>query len=111
MAQATLRSVSAASRSAAPGSGRTESAWARYSAWWARCSMAMSAPDRVRPVSRSRADTNRPPLMPIRRWIRHTDRSMSSRDSAARQAMTCWYTLSMSVPSRSNRNEGAGGSV
>src|ERR1035438_3115188 len=86
----TPRSVRAASRSAAPGSGRTESAWARDSSWCAFCSMAMSASDRVRPVSRSRADTNSPPLIPIRRWIRHTDRSMSSRDSAPRQAMTCW---------------------
>ena len=71
----------------------------------------MSSSDSVRPVSRSSADTNSPPLIPIRRWIRHTDRSMSSRDSAARQAITCWYTLSMSVPSRSNRKDGAGGSA
>ena len=28
--------------------------------------------------------------------------------SAARQAITCWYTLSMSVPSRSKRNDGVG---
>ena len=34
---------------------------------------------------------------------------MSSRASAVRQAITCWYTLSISVPSRSNRNAGAGG--
>ena len=72
--------------------------------------MATSASDRVTPVSRISADTNSPPLIPIRRWIRHTDRSMSSRDSAACQAMTCWYTLSMRVPSRSKRNTGAGGS-
>ena len=31
--------------------------------------------------------------------------------AAARQAITCWYTLSMSVPSRSNRNEGGGDST
>jgi len=31
--------------------------------------------------------------------------------SAARHAMTCWYTLSISVPSRSKRNDGGGDSV
>ena len=72
--------------------------------------MSMSASDKASPVSRISADTNSPPLIPIRRWIRHTDRSMSSRDSAARHAITCWYTLSISVPSRSNRNAGDGGS-
>src|SRR5215813_135767 len=109
MAQGTFRSVSMASSSGAPGSGRTESIWARYSSPCQTCSMATSSLDSVRPVSRSSADTNRPPLIPIRRWIRHTDRSMFSRDSAVRQAITCWYTLSISVPSRSNRNAGAGG--
>src|SRR5215467_4814587 len=109
MAQGTFRSVSVASSSGAPGSGRTESIWARYSSPCQTCSMATSSLDSVRPVSRSRADTNRPPLIPIRRWIRHTDRSMFSRASAVRQAITCWYTLSISVPSRSKRNAGAGG--
>ena len=109
MAQGTLCPVSVASSSVAPGSGRTESAWARYSSLCQICSMARSSPDSVRPVSRSSADTNRPPLIPIRRWIRHTDRSMDSRASAVRQAITCWYTLSISVPSRSKRNAGRGG--
>ena len=40
--------------------------------------------------------------MPIFRWMLHTGMSMPSASSASRQAMTCWYTLSMSVPSRSN---------
>jgi hypothetical protein len=71
----------------------------------------MSALDSVRPVSRSSADTNSPPLIPIRRWIRHTDKSMPIADRAACQAMTCWYTLSISVPSRSNRKEGVGDST
>src|SRR5215469_16226714 len=109
MAQGIFRSVSMASNSGAPGRGRTESIWARYSSPCQTCSKATSSLDSVRPVSRSSADTNRPPLIPIRRWIRHTDRSMFSRDSAVRQAITCWYTLSISVPSRSNRNAGAGG--
>ena len=70
----------------------------------------MSSLDSDRPVSRSSADTNSPPLIPMRRWIRHTDRSMPIRVSAVRHAMTCWYTLSISVPSRSKRKEGAGDS-
>ena len=45
--------------------------------------------------------------MPMRRWMRHTDRWMPSRASASCQASTWWYTLSMSVPSRSKRNAGA----
>ena len=53
---------------------------------------------------------NSPPLIPIRRWIRHTDRSMSTLAGASRQAITFWYTLSISVPSRSNKNAGTGGS-
>src|SRR5882757_855595 len=47
---------------------------------------------------------NRPPLMPILRCMRHTDSGMPSRSSADFHASTCWYTLSISVPSRSNRN-------
>ena len=50
----------------------------------------MSSLDSDRPVSRSSADTNSPPLIPMRRWIRHTDRSMPIRVSAVRHAMTCW---------------------
>jgi len=50
----------------------------------------ISASDRVRLVSRSSAEMNRPPLIPIRRWIRHTDRSMSTVASAFRQAITFW---------------------
>src|SRR5262249_10596026 len=65
--------------------------------------------DSERPVSRSRAETNRPPLIPIRRWMRQTDRSISSLASAFRHAITFWYTLSISVPSRSNKNAGTGG--
>ena len=49
---------------------------------------------------------NSPPLIPIRRWIFHTDRLIPTSCIAARQARTCWYTLSISVPSRSNRNAG-----
>jgi hypothetical protein len=52
------------------------------------------------------ARTKSPPLIPIRRWIRHTARSIPSSASAPRQAMTCWYTLSISVPSRSKMNDG-----
>lgn len=52
------------------------------------------------------ARTNSPPLMPIRRWMRHTDKSMPSSACAARHAMTCWHTLSISVPSRSKMNAG-----
>src|SRR5712692_9569886 len=40
--------------------------------------------------------------MPIRRWIRHKERSRPSDSSASRQDSTCWYTLSTRVPSRSN---------
>jgi hypothetical protein len=69
----------------------------------------MSSADSERPVSRSRAETNKPPLIPIRRWIRQTDRSISSFNSACRHAITFWYTLSMSVPSRSNRKAGTEG--
>ena len=53
-------------------------------------------------VSRNSALTNKPPLMPIRRWIFHTDSSMPNSASASCQARTCWYTLSIRVPSRSN---------
>jgi phosphoglycolate phosphatase-like HAD superfamily hydrolase len=42
------------------------------------------------PVSRSSAPTNRPPLMPMRRWMRHTDRSIPQSSSASCQARTCW---------------------
>ena len=56
--------------------------------------------------SRASALTNSPPLIPIRRWIFHTDRLIPTPWSASRQAITCWYTLSISVPSRSNRNAG-----
>src|SRR3989442_8903882 len=57
-----------------------------------------------RPVPRASRWRNSPPLMPIRRWMRHTESSMPPCSSASRQARTCWYTLSTSVPSRSNRN-------
>ena len=33
------------------------------------------------PISRSRALTSSPPLIPIRRWIRHTDSSMPARST------------------------------
>src|SRR6266567_6191823 len=47
--------------------------------------------------------------MPMRRWMRHTESSMPTLSSASRQASTCWYTLSTSVPSRSNRKAGPDG--
>jgi len=53
---------------------------------------------------RSWAKTKILPLIPIRRWMRHTDGSMSSRDNAARCARTCCYTLSTSITFKSNRN-------
>src|ERR1700730_7193201 len=37
--------------------------------------------------------------------MRQTDRWISAFFSASLHASTCWYTLSMSVPSRSNTNE------
>src|SRR5580704_11982959 len=49
---------------------------------------------------------NSPPLMPIRRWIFHTARFIPTCCIAERQASTCWYTESIRVPSRSNRNDG-----
>src|SRR5258705_6520196 len=42
----------------------------------------------------------------MRRWIRHTDSLMPPSSSALCQAMACWYTLSMRVPSRSSRRAG-----
>ena len=90
MAHRTPAPVSAASSSRAPGSAVTESIWARYSAACACCSASMSSLDSDRPVSRSSAVTNSPPLIPMRRWIRHTDSSMPIRISAVRHAMTCW---------------------
>ena len=33
---------------------------------------------------------NSPPLMPIRRWMRHTDSGMPHSVSASCQEMTCW---------------------
>ena len=74
----------------------------------AACSSSISADASDRPVSRSSACTNSPPLIPIRRCTRHTDRSMPTLLSAVRHAITCWYTLSISVPSKSKRNEGVG---
>ena len=49
---------------------------------------------------------NSPPLMPIRRWIFHTARFIPTCCIVDRQASTCWYTESIRVPSRSNRNDG-----
>ena len=45
--------------------------------------------------------------MPILRWMRQTESSTPSLSRASFQASTCWYTLSTSVPSRSNRNTGS----
>src|SRR3989475_3446730 len=44
--------------------------------------------------------------MPMRGWMRHTERSIPAPSSASRHASTCWYTLSTSVPSRSNKKAG-----
>src|SRR3954463_13100282 len=54
-------------------------------------------------VSRSSALVNRPPLMPMRRWMRQTASGMPASSNASCQDRTCWYTLSTRVPSRSNR--------
>ena len=90
IAHLTPAPVSEASSSLAPGSAVTEPICLRYSAACVSWSCSMSARDRVRPVSRSRACTKRPPLIPILRWMRHTDRSMPTPVSAARHAITCW---------------------
>jgi hypothetical protein len=42
------------------------------------------------PVSRSNAPTNRPPLIPMGRWIRHTDSSIPPAANASCQASTRW---------------------
>ena len=108
IAHFTPASVSSASSSRAPGSAVTEPACLRYSTECASWSWLISSGVSVRPVSRSSACTNRPPLIPIRRWMRHTERSTPIVSRAVCQAVTCWYTLSISVPSRSNKNAGTG---
>src|SRR5258708_932075 len=96
----------AASSSRAPGSGRIWSSRpSKPRACDCRRRSARSSSS-VIPNSRSSAFRKSPPLMPIRRWIRHTDRSSPSSWSASRHASTCWYTLSTSVPSRSNSSAG-----
>ncbi len=39
--------------------------------------------------------------MPILRWIFQTESWIPQSSKARRQATTCWYTLSTSVPSKS----------
>ena len=106
IAQGTCCCVRYVSSSRAPGSRRTWSAWRRNARWWPCCMCSTCSSVTSRPISRSNAFTNRPPLMPIRRWMRHTASWISLASSASRQARTCWYTLSTRVPSRSKRNAG-----
>src|SRR5258708_1029313 len=46
----------------------------------------------------------RPPLIPTRRWMIQAGSAIPTCSKASRQASTCWYTLAISVPSKSKRN-------
>src|SRR5207302_874111 len=86
------------------GRGRTVDTWRLNAVAWVCWMRVTSSALSRRPVSRPSASRNSPPLIPIRRWMRHTASSMPVSSSASRHASTCWYTLSTSVPSRSKRN-------
>src|SRR5579863_3568027 len=104
MAQGTESLDRVASRSIAPGKGRILPTWRRYFSMWRRLMRSISSALKRRPISRVNALTTKPPLIPTRRWMRQYESSMPIFSSASFQATTCWYTLSMSVPSRSKRN-------
>lgn len=87
---ATRRDRRRSDRPRAPGSGRTCDAWRMYASACRRWSSAAASAVSRCPVSRRRACTKSPPLMPMRRWMRHTESSMPAPLSAWRQARTCW---------------------
>jgi hypothetical protein len=90
MAQGMEASVSATSSSRAPGNGRISS-WRRFSAAaWATRSRRFRSRSITSPVSRNSMLVKSPPLMPMRRWMRQTDRVIPSDSSASLQARTCW---------------------
>ena len=60
--------VSSASSRAAPGSGRTESTWARYSAAWSRCRSRAAAPRRRGRRSFRSAGESATPTVRYRAW-------------------------------------------
>ncbi len=90
IAHGTRTRESNARSSLAPGSGRTSAALRAYASACSACKRAISSPLSGRPVSRDNAATSRPPLMPMRLWMRHTATSMPSASSASRQPSTCW---------------------
>ncbi len=80
------------SSSRAPGSGRTAplAAWRAYAAACPRLRRCSRSGVIAMPVSRSSMFVNRPPLMPMRRWMRHTDSCTPSSSSDSFHASTCW---------------------
>src|SRR5579864_8188497 len=95
------RRRSSASSSTAPGSGRRSGSRLRKISPCRRWISSVSSSVSSRPTSRATARANKPPLIPMRRWIRHPSIGMFASASARCHANTCAYTVSMSVPSRS----------
>ena len=64
--------------------------------------LGLARPRAARPISRATARANRPPLIPMRRWIRQPSTGSPASSRASCHAKTCAYTVSTpSVPSRS----------
>ena len=85
----TPRSRRSASRSTAPGSGAALGQQLAEQLAVAVLDGARLVVGRSRPSSRPTARVNRPPLMPIRRWMRQPSIAMPRSPSARCQAKTC----------------------
>ena len=93
------------SRSTAPGSGRRSGSSSRNSSPWRSWMALISSSLSGRPSSRARARVNRPPLIPIRRWIRQpsTGSPLGQRPLPREHV---GVDVSISVPSRSKISAG-----
>src|SRR5581483_696654 len=97
----TRRRRSSDRSSTAPGNGRRSGRSSRKISPCRRWMASVSSIVSSRPTSRATARANKPPPIPMRRWMRQPSMGRSASASARCHANTWAYTVSISVPSRS----------